>query len=91
MRQLPEGSALARATRSDIDRWTIAEHLLATVADRLGILIWHNTKDGQQGRNAPKPIPRPGMTDPDGQRFGTPRPIEEVRRILDDWSAPGPV
>lgn len=28
--------------------------LLAVVADRLGILAWQNTRDGQEGRNAPE-------------------------------------
>lgn len=35
---------------------TLAETLDAIIADRLGILCWQNTKDGQSGRNAPKPI-----------------------------------
>lgn len=28
--------------------------LLASIADRLGILAWQNTEDGHKGRNAPK-------------------------------------
>ena len=28
--------------------------LLAVIVDRLGILIWQNTKDGAKGRNRPK-------------------------------------
>lgn len=28
--------------------------LLASVADRVGILAWQNTEDGHKGRNAPK-------------------------------------
>ena len=30
--------------------------LLAIVADRLGVLIWQQTKDGHKGRNHPKSI-----------------------------------
>lgn len=30
--------------------------LLAIIADRLGILVWHNTKDGKKGRNQPKSL-----------------------------------
>lgn len=30
--------------------------LLASIVDRLGILIWSKTKDGQKGRNQPKSI-----------------------------------
>ncbi len=37
---------------------TVDEHtaLLAIIADRLGLLIWAQTKDGQRGRNRPKSI-----------------------------------
>lgn len=34
----------------------LSEILLATIADRLGILIWQRTKDGQKNRNRPKSI-----------------------------------
>lgn len=67
--------------------WTVSEHLLAIIGDRLALLVWQNTKDGHAGRNQPKPIPRPGVTDPDEQRFGTAVPLEEMRTILDDWNA----
>ncbi len=30
--------------------------LLAAIVDRLSILVWHKTKDGQKGRNKPKSI-----------------------------------
>lgn len=30
--------------------------LLAIIADRLGLLIWQNSKDGQKGRNKPASI-----------------------------------
>lgn len=30
--------------------------LLAAIADRLSILVWHGTKDGQKGKNKPKMI-----------------------------------
>jgi hypothetical protein len=35
--------------------------LLAAIADVLRWLQWAKTKDGQKGRNAPDPIPRPGV------------------------------
>lgn len=41
--------------------WRTGDHLAAIVADRLGILIWQKTKDGQKGRNHPPPIERPGV------------------------------
>lgn len=30
--------------------------LLATIADRLGLLVWHQTRDGQRGVNRPQSI-----------------------------------
>lgn len=30
--------------------------LLATIADRIQVLVWQNTEDGQKGRNVPESI-----------------------------------
>lgn len=35
---------------------SLEQSLLASVADRLGILIWQKTKDGAKGNNVPKSI-----------------------------------
>lgn len=35
--------------------------MLALVADRLAILAWQKTKDGQKGQKQPAPYPRPGI------------------------------
>lgn len=35
---------------------SLEQSLLASVADRLGILIWQKTKDGAKGNNIPKSI-----------------------------------
>ncbi len=35
---------------------SLEQSLLASVADRLGILIWQKTKDGSKGNNIPKSI-----------------------------------
>lgn len=35
---------------------SLEQSLLASVADRLGILIWQKTKDGARGSNVPKSI-----------------------------------
>lgn len=32
----------------------------ALQADYLALLVWMRSKDGQKGRNRPKPLPRPG-------------------------------
>lgn len=43
--------------------WDLNNQLSALIADYLRILVWFKTKDGQKGRNFPKPIERPGIED----------------------------
>jgi hypothetical protein len=43
------------------DWWTPERDLLAGIADGISVLIWLQTKDAREGRNHPKPIPRPGV------------------------------
>lgn len=57
---LPAESATKRALGGG---WLLDEQLAALVADRLQVLIWQKTGDGQKGKNVPKPIPRPGFED----------------------------
>lgn len=44
------------------DWWTGERDLLAGVIDSVNVLVWLHTKDAQDGKNRPKPIPRPGVT-----------------------------
>lgn len=61
--------------------------LLATIADRLGLLLWAKTKDGQKGRNRPKSIVEK-MTTPkenDIKGYFTGEDYEKVRdKILNE-------
>lgn len=61
--------------------------LLAHAVDRLGLLIWQKTKDGQRGRNKPESIAEMLMNT--GKRkitrvdaFDTPEEFEEARRRI---------
>ena len=55
----------------DASPWGLAEQLLAQIVDNQNIQIWFKTKDGEKGRNRPKPIPRPGVDpDQDVKRIG---------------------
>lgn len=61
--------------------------LLAHAVDRLGLLIWQKTKDGQRGRNKPESIAEMMMNT--GKRkitrvdaFDTPEEFEEARRRI---------
>lgn len=58
--QDPAQSAVHRALNPDDAPWNMHTFLLAETVDTLRTLVWFKTKDGQKGRNRPKPIPRPG-------------------------------
>ena len=49
----PDSRIMRKLSGADVPLNTL---LLATTADRLGHLIWMNSKDGQKGRNRPKYI-----------------------------------
>lgn len=59
--------------------------LLAIIADRLGLLIWQNTADGQHGRNRPKSI-YAALTgqepDTNVQGYDTPEAFEAALQAL---------
>lgn len=38
------------------ERLTLTESLLALLVDKVAILCWQNTEDGQRGRNLPESI-----------------------------------
>lgn len=81
---LPRESATWREVHGDELAWGLTEHLLALAVDRLSVLIWQQTKDGQTGRNQPKPIPRPGVSD-DTKRYRTDRDPREVATYLQQF------
>lgn len=63
--------------------WPLDQHLLASQVDLLKILVWQKTKDAKRGSNKPKPIPRPGIEEPDAGRHGkTDQPPEVVAEYL---------
>lgn len=51
---LPAGSRTAREMSGT--RRIPEDFLLAAIADRLGLLVWMQTKDGHKGRNRPRGI-----------------------------------
>jgi hypothetical protein len=78
---LDERSALGRAIQGDAAPWQLPEMLLAAAVDRLTWLAWAKTKDGQKGRNVPKPIPRPGVEGP--ERIGNqPVSLDDINEFL---------
>lgn len=80
---LPEDSRVIRKLTGAKTTPTLT--LLAAIADRLGLLVWLQTKDGQKGRNRPKSILSELMkeTEEKPQSFETPEDFEAERaRIL---------
>lgn len=57
--------------------------LLAAIADRLGLLVWAQTKDGQRGLNRPASIVE-ALTEnePVTEGFATPEEFETARRRI---------
>ena len=87
VRQCPAGSAVARSVDPEQSAWGISEHLLATAADSLAWLVWAKSEDASKRRNKPRPIPRPGVVDPDRetQVIGSaPVPLDELDDFL-EW------
>jgi hypothetical protein len=78
---LPPESAFVRSVHGEQAAWGVQEHLLASAVDALNVANWQRSRDGQTGRRAPRPVPRP--TDPAPQRVGgTSRTQAEVRAAL---------
>lgn len=55
---LPAGSQLWKSMGGPA-AWSDEAHMLSRVEYQLRILDWRKTKAGQEGRNAPKPLPTP--------------------------------
>lgn len=65
--------------------------LLAHAVDRLTLLVWQNTRDGQKGRNKPESIAERIIYGDQGKTFRTnafasPEAFEEARRAIIEGS-----
>lgn len=76
----PPDSATARAVHGDAARWTLTDHLLAGVIDRLAVMSWQLA--GNPKVPCPKPMPRPGVDDQTIRHGRTSRPRGEVVAYL---------
>lgn len=80
-----QGDALYLALHGDAVKWSDQEHLTAILVDLAALLVWFKTEDGQNNKNRPKKIPRPGVEIiPDGVSLGSGVPVEE---FADRWRA----
>lgn len=83
----PRTSAIARSVDREKAEWSTTDYLLAMIADAQAWLVWAKTEDGAKNRNRPKPLPRPGVTDPsveaETRHFGgDPIPLDELIDFL---------
>lgn len=74
-------SALHRAANPEW-RWGLAEFLSAEAVDTLRLLLWAKTKDAEKGANRPRPLPRPGVAVPQGERVGEAMDVDELDAFL---------
>lgn len=86
IKSLPEDSAIHRALEviDEDSIWTPHMMLTAEILDLAAYLVWFQTKDGQNGRNRPKPYPRPGYRP---EEPFAPLPAEEMLAWL-GWDVP---
>lgn len=73
VKHLPAASALQRAVHGDDAEWSLTNHLLAGLSDTASWLAWSKTADASKKppRNQPKPLPRPGVEDPNKKQIGS--------------------
>lgn len=63
--------------------WTKPAMLLADNVDATRIMVWLNSKAGQEGRDFPQPIPRPGIKLPEPRKGSKvkPLPLSKIKEI----------
>ncbi|GGU92236.1 hypothetical protein GCM10010275_31620 [Streptomyces litmocidini] len=71
IRHLPADSAVQREMHGEAAEWSLTDHLLAAAVDHLAAANWMfqcvNTGEDDETPDPPKPVPRPGVTDEDGE------------------------
>jgi len=87
IRHLPQDSAMHRRLQviDEDSIWTPEMMVTAEVVDLVAYLVWFQTKDGQAGRNRPKPLPRPGHR-PKKEDYAALPPSEMLEWL--GWTAP---
>lgn len=75
--------ALTREMYPEHADWTPENMLLAEVVDSLHWLVWAKTENGSKNRNQPKPIPRPGVEEPEKRVKGEAVPIDQMKAKME--------
>lgn len=76
---LPEESRVVRKMAKN--RLTLKEALLAVACDRLSLLVWMKTKDGQKNRRRPKSLFEELTKEKKGEEYAV-MSVEEVKERL---------
>ncbi|MFD5323906.1 hypothetical protein [Streptomyces sp. NPDC127092] len=62
---------MSREIHGESADWSISDHLLAAAVDHLAVANWMfqcvNTSEDDDAPEAPKPVPRPGVTSADDE------------------------
>lgn len=68
----PETATHVAVNGREESEWTLANHLLAMIAENTSLAIWMKTADAQKKppKNRPRPIFRPGVEDDSKQQIG---------------------
>lgn len=68
----PETATHVAVNGREESEWTLANHLLAMIAENTSLAIWMKTQDAQRKppKNRPKPIFRPGVEDDSKKTIG---------------------
>lgn len=68
----PDSATHVAVNGREESEWTLANHLLAMIAENTSLAIWMKTADAQKKppKNRPKPIYRPGVEDDSKKQVG---------------------
>ncbi|GAA3392127.1 hypothetical protein [Streptomyces roseoviridis] len=80
IKHLPQDGAVQRQIHGEAAEWSVTDHLLAATVDHLAVGNWmfqmvNSDEDGDQP-DFPKPVPRPGVKDEDGEESDGDAPEE---------------
>lgn len=84
VRNSPRESAYFLHLHGEQSYWGATEHLLATNADILNMILWL-TSDTKQNQR-PKPLPRPGVPEKSDMTFGGKESAVLESKFWDTWN-----
>ncbi|MET9950347.1 hypothetical protein ABZ135_02200 [Streptomyces sp. NPDC006339] len=71
IKHLPQDGAVQRQIHGEAAEWSITDHLLAATVDHLAVSNWMfqmvNSDEDSDQPDFPKPVPRPGVKEEDGE------------------------